>query len=302
MLLARGANPRLLAPGSRSSLYVAAEHGSLRCVEALLRSGDLGVSDVFQASTRLTTPLSVARRRGHVAVAELLHTFVESAGGAVAQEDAVPKLRRSRSAGAGGSGESLRVGEAELCPSSSSRASRPISGRPVSSLVRCLSLPKHAQAALPQSAAPDTSGLAGFAAGSPSPQRRRPQSARAAAATPRTPRDEHVQENWQQRQQWRQERLGLRQRQEAAGQVHPRPRTGETAEPQHRQRAVAIASGGSRGDGSLLARQPRDSPQARARQQLPEGKDGRHASSGRTPRWTPRPPRPPSAQAALGGA
>lgn len=75
-LLEHRADPRIQAPGGRSALYIAAEHGSTGCVEVLLRSGNLGVADVLTFSSRLMTPFSTAQRRGHVAVVDTLVAFV----------------------------------------------------------------------------------------------------------------------------------------------------------------------------------------------------------------------------------
>jgi len=238
-----------LAPGCRSPLYIAAEHGSLGCVEALLRLGGLGVADCFQASSRLTTPISVARRRGHTAVAELLHEFVDLAGGAVSSEHAAPgALRRSSSLGAAGSAPGgLRLGSPSP-RTSSARANRPVSG-----LVRSLSLPKAAQeesAALAhgsQASAPIVLPMKPdrATAASPSP-RPRPHSARP-AATPRQ-QPQQLEQARQQRQQWRQ---GPLPQEQATPRDHRSSLSASASslsgDVQQRQRAAAIAAERAKG-------------------------------------------------------
>jgi len=71
-LLRIGANPRLEAPGGRTPLYFAAESGSMVCVEALLKYGGLHPVDALHMTVRSLTPMSVAQRRGHIAVADYL--------------------------------------------------------------------------------------------------------------------------------------------------------------------------------------------------------------------------------------
>lgn len=79
VLLAHGANAKASAPGGRTPLYVAAEHGCLSCVEVLLRDGGLDAADISRANARYATPLSVAQRRGHSAVADTLQASLDSA-------------------------------------------------------------------------------------------------------------------------------------------------------------------------------------------------------------------------------
>lgn len=240
---------RALAPGCRSPLYIAAEHGSVGCVEALLRLGRLGVADCFQASSRLTTPLSVARRRGHTAVAELLHEFVDLAGGAVSSQHAAPAaLRRSSSLGAAGSTPGrLRMG------SPSPRRSSVRSGRPISGLVRSLSLPwaaREESAAVvdgSQASAPTVLPMRPDqpTAASPSP-RPRPHSARP-AATPRQ-QPQQLEPAWQQRQHWRQGRLSQEQGTPRDHQSPlPSSASSSSIDAQQRQRAAVIAAERAKG-------------------------------------------------------
>jgi len=108
-LLDRGAVCTAEAPGARSPLYLAAERGNIECVESLLPYVPAG--DLYRTTARFSTPIQVAERRGHWAVARRLATFAESSGASsrapsppvfIITRDISPDQRqRPRSAGSG---------------------------------------------------------------------------------------------------------------------------------------------------------------------------------------------------------
>jgi len=258
LLLTAGANPRLLAPGNRSALYIAAEHGSLSCVEVLLRVGGLAEADIYQPSTRLTTPLSAALRRGHAAVAELLNSFAQVAGGSAANE--LPKpIRRCSSAAAccarSTSEERRSSSESAQGRMATPRGEAATNRRPTSGMIRSLSLPRCAPGASPSPASENARPTARQASQSPRPQ---PQSTRPSPPlTPRTPPTAAsglLEQQWQQRQNWRLERhrrlqrMALSPRQASSSPTFARnsgSNEGGSAsmEPQQQQRAAMVSTG-----------------------------------------------------------
>eukprot|EP00411_Alexandrium_monilatum_P114350 CAMPEP_0175707690 /NCGR_PEP_ID=MMETSP0097-20121207/38687_1 /TAXON_ID=311494 /ORGANISM="Alexandrium monilatum, Strain CCMP3105" /LENGTH=695 /DNA_ID=CAMNT_0017015067 /DNA_START=98 /DNA_END=2183 /DNA_ORIENTATION=+ len=75
-LVSHRADAAAMAPGGRTPLYVAAEHGCLGAVKALLHSGQLAPADVLRENSRHATPLSVAQRRAHRLVVDELMGFI----------------------------------------------------------------------------------------------------------------------------------------------------------------------------------------------------------------------------------
>eukprot|EP00929_Paragymnodinium_shiwhaense_P046214 TRINITY_DN23526_c0_g4_i3.p1 TRINITY_DN23526_c0_g4~~TRINITY_DN23526_c0_g4_i3.p1 ORF type:complete len:425 (+),score=95.73 TRINITY_DN23526_c0_g4_i3:277-1551(+) len=81
-LLLHGAKGGVTASGGRTPLYLAADRGSLGCVALLLKHRDAAAAaaDILRSTARYSTPLMVAQRRGHDAVARLLSDFLEASG------------------------------------------------------------------------------------------------------------------------------------------------------------------------------------------------------------------------------
>lgn len=94
LLVAHGANLRIEAPGGRTPLYLAAERGSLECVEVLIRAG-IRAQDALCMNSRSLTPISVAQKRGNLAVSEYLLALKAATG-----------LGRSSACSAAGAGAS----------------------------------------------------------------------------------------------------------------------------------------------------------------------------------------------------
>lgn len=92
-LLSHGAHATAEATGGRTPLYIAAENGSLGSVMALLRSGALRAHDVSHETAKCVSPLAVAQRRGHSAVAGALNAFTEGEAAASGTAAGRPSAR-----------------------------------------------------------------------------------------------------------------------------------------------------------------------------------------------------------------